>query len=102
MLKIYKLVSNRLEFRLLTHVNLNPNDRCVHLCQNQDVFLLTYACGQAEYIRFQIRLGGGSEQVTRFNVWKLNTVQSLGKFDRQRNHQHNAATSVAQDSATPG
>ena len=49
-------------------------DKCVHFLQHQDVFLLTYESGQAEYVRFQIRIGGGSEQVTRFNVWKLQTV----------------------------
>ena len=48
------------------------------------MFLATYESGQAEYIRFQIRLNGGSEQVTRFNVWKLQTIQQLHRFDQQR------------------
>jgi len=74
-LKIFKLQSNKLDFRILTSVALHPSEKCVHLAQHQDVFLVTYESGQAEYIRFQIRLGGGSEQVTRFHVWKLLSVQ---------------------------
>lgn len=52
MLKLYELRSSKMEFRLLTHINLNPVDRCVHFIQFQDIFIVTYESGQAEYIRF--------------------------------------------------
>ena len=53
-LRILKLFANgnTLEFEPMTQVSLLPKERCVHLCQHQDVFLLTYESGQAEYIRF--------------------------------------------------
>ena len=51
-LKLYELRSSKMEFRLLTHINLNPVDRCVHFIQFQDIFIVTYESGQAEYIRF--------------------------------------------------
>ena len=100
-LKLYELRSSRLEFRFLTQVSLSSVDKCVHFLQHQDVFLLTYESGQAEYVRFQIRIGGGSEQVTRFNVWKLQTVQHLMAFDRTSRTRLEDAGG-AQDSATPG
>ena len=60
-LKLYELRPHNLEFSFKKEVRLSSVDRCVNMCQYQDVFLLTYESGQAEYLRFQIRLGGGQE-----------------------------------------
>ena len=51
MLKLFQLRNSRLEFKFKTQVSLSEIP-CVHMIQHQDVFLLTYESGQAEYIRF--------------------------------------------------
>ena len=69
-LRIWSL-SDGLDFRLMTMISLNTRLRsltCVHFVQYQDIFLITYENGLAEYIKIEMQTLD-SEQITRYDLW---------------------------------
>ena len=69
-LRIWHLTEG-LEFRLLTMISLNTRLRsltCVHFVQYQDIFLVTYENGLAEYIKIEM-IDIDNEQITRYDLW---------------------------------
>ena len=55
----------------------------MHFVQYQDIFLVTYENGLAEYIKIEMH-AIDNEQITRYDLWQSETIGRLTRFDRSK------------------